>query len=389
MDELRSLKNANISNKTIFYFAPYDIATKEINGEYVVTDSSRIEATIPTLKHLVENNCKVAAISYVKRPENGYEPALSTKAHASKLSELMGKKITHVEECIGEKVSKAISEMKNGEIIMLENTRFHKEDYEENVEFAEKLTDGFDLIVFDGFPQSHRNFSSTTGILKLLPSCAGFYFESEYYGLKNLLNNPKRPFTLVIGGAKISDKVEAINNLQQYADTILLGGGPANILIKSKGKNIQNSISEEIEIDENILDKIVTIRDVVIGENPNSTQPQIIDLATEHIPPNSSIFDIGPQTIQTYTELISRSKTVFWVGPIGLFENENFANGTKAVVKSVTENNDDTIVAGGDTVTALDKFGDPKKIKHISLAGGATLEFLSGKTLEVIELLKS
>lgn len=354
--ELRSLLQADIKNKTILYRSPYDVDTKFVSGGYVVKDTSRIEATIPTLKYLLEQNCKIVILTWVGRP-NGVDSSLSTKPHAKALSDLLGVAVEHISDCIGEKVESKISQMNPKDILMLENTRFYKEDSENSKEFAEKLTKGSDVIVFDAFPQSHRDSASITGIMDYLPTYAGFYVQSEVSGLEKLLKNVMRPYTIIFGGAKIAEKVDEMENLDKTADMILVGG------------NVNSARTELSELKNKIDASKIII----------PSQSEMIDG-----------FDINQELAKKYVEIIEKSKTVFWAGPIGKYEEEKYSNGTKMIVEAICKvksNGGFSVVAGGDTVAALDKFGNKSSVSYISLAGGATLEFLAGKKLPAIEKL--
>ncbi len=354
--ELKSLLTANIEGKTVLYRSPYDIDTELVNGEYVVKDNSRIEATIPTLKYLLENNCKIVILTWVGRP-NGVDSSLSTKPHAKALSNLLGAKVYHLNDCVGEKVKAAIIAMNPKDILMLENTRFYKEDSENSKVFAKTLTTGSDVIVFDAFPQSHRDSASVTGIMDYLPTYAGFYVQSEVSGLEKLLKNVMRPYTIVFGGAKITEKVDEMENLDKTSDMILVGG---------------NVNSARMELSE-LKSKIDATKIII---------PSTTDLIDG--------FDISPELTEKYVEIIEKSKTVFWAGPLGKYEEEKYSNGTKKVVEAICKiksNGGFSVVAGGDTVAALDKFASKADISYISLAGGATLEFLAGKKLPAIEKL--
>lgn len=393
MLNLRTLQNADIKNKKILYRAPYDVGTKKVDGDFQIKDDSRIIATLPTLEYLLKNGCSIVILTYVKRP-NGYDPSISTKPHAEALQRVLeangihGIRVTHVNECIGQKVSEHVENLKSGEILMLENSRFHKEDYEDNDQFAKELTKGCDFIVFDAFPQAHRATSSTVGIFRHLNSCAGFYFEKELNALTGLLDNPSHPFTLIIGGAKISDKVGAIINLYNKVDKVLVGGASANPLLAMRGHKMGNSLIEEVNFPKNLLDKIILPTDLVCGESVDTQGPPTVREVTDGVSKTKMALDIGPNTVRKYLNVIEKSKTVFWAGPMGAFENDLFANGTKEIALALSNFNGTTIVAGGDTIGALNKFGNPSKITHISLAGGATLEFLAGQKLPVVEMLK-
>jgi phosphoglycerate kinase len=409
---IKILKDANIKGKTILYRAPYDIEAENINGSLKIKDTSRIDATIPTLNYLIANDCKIVILTWVGRPKNGPTPELSTVPHTKYLQSVVNTNVSHINDCIGDAVIHKISTLKPKEILMLENVRFHKEEDSENADFARQLCNGCEFIVFDGFPQAHRKAPSTTGILEILPACAGFYFESEYILLNKLLTQPKKPFTLVIGGAKTSDKVEAINNLYDLADIILVGGGAANAFLKAQGKEMGNSYIEEGDsvktaqqtlnrdpANENFknfkvemeveLKKIMLPYDLVLGMNKedNMSELTVVENQPRPVSADMGAMDIGPITRLSYAEIILQSGTVFWAGPMGVYENKIFEGGTKAIAQAMATTTADTIIAGGDTIDALNKLGDPKKIKFISLAGGATLEFIAGKKLPVIEML--
>ena len=232
--KLKTLESINLKEKTVLYRAPYDIGVKEVRGVLQVTDDLRIRATLPTLKYLLRQNCKIVILTYVKRPDGQVVEKLRTTPHAQALSGLLGQRVDKVDDCIGPVALEKIKNMRARDILMLENVRFYKEENEDNDEFAQKLCEGKDLIVFDGFPQAMREHSSTTGILRILPAVAGFYLRDEVNMLSGLLQNPKRPFTVIIGGAKISDKVDAVNNLLQIADKVLVGGAVANVFLKAQ-----------------------------------------------------------------------------------------------------------------------------------------------------------
>ncbi|KKU57896.1 MAG: Phosphoglycerate kinase Pgk [Candidatus Amesbacteria bacterium GW2011_GWA2_47_11b] len=248
--KLRTLEETDIYQKTVLYRSAYDIGVKQIaGGDYVVKDDSRIRASLKTLEYLINNECKIVVLTYVKRPDGKIVESLRTSPHAKSLSALLGKPVRKMDDCIGDEVRKAISDLKAGEVVMLENVRFHPEEMIDDDKFAKELTYGCDLVVFDGFPQAHRAHASTTGILRHLPNCAGFYLESEVAALSRLTSAPQKPFTIIIGGEKISDKIDAINNLYDVADAILVGGGVANVFMKAKGIDVGSSFVEDVFVD--------------------------------------------------------------------------------------------------------------------------------------------
>src|SRR3989338_3568531 len=248
--KLKTLENINLKNKTVLYRAPYDIETETVNGVLELGDDMRIKATIPTLQYLLKENCKIVILTYVGRPDGKIVENLRTTSHAKKLSELLNHPVLKVDDSIGPLVQEKITQMKSGDILMLENVRFYKEEMIDDDEFAKKLCFGKDLIVFDGFPQAHRIHSSTTGIERHLPVVAGLYLEYEVNMLSNMLEDPARPFTVIVGGAKISDKVDATNNLLKIADKVLVGGAVANVFLKAQGRELGDSFIEDVFVDE-------------------------------------------------------------------------------------------------------------------------------------------
>ncbi len=398
--KLKTLESADLKNKTILYRAPCDIDVEEVNGVLELSDDLRIRAMVPTLEYLLNQNCKIIILTYVGRPDGKVVEDLRTTPHARKLSEIMKYPVGKVDDCIGDEVDKKISEMKPKDILMLENVRFYKEEMADDDEFAKKLCKGKDLVVFDGFPQAQRVHASTTGIERHLPAVAGFYVQHEVEMLSNMLEDPKRPFTVIIGGAKISDKVDSVNNLLKKADKVLVGGAVANVFLKAQGRELGSSFIEDVFVDakrrekkdwveyakeilKNYGDKIVSPDDVVISDGATTK----ILSAKEDIPAGWSAFDIGPETCKNFSEIIKNSKTVFLGGPMGKFEDKRFTKGSEAILaamKNNKENKRDTIIAGGDTIDVARKYANLEDYSHVSLAGGATLEFLAGKELPAL-----
>ena len=393
---LKTLNSVHLKNKTILYRAPYDIDVKEENGVLELTDDMRIKATLPTLQYLLKENCKIVILTYVGRPDGVIVEKLRTNPHAKRLSKLLNHPVDKIDDCVGPLVDEKIYNMHSGDILMLENVRFHKEEIIDDDEFAKKLCTGKDLIVFDGFPQAMRIHASTTGIERHLPAVAGFYLMHEVKMLSNLLENPARPLTVIIGGAKISDKVNAVNNLLKIADTVLVGGAVANVFLKAQGKVLGDSFIEDVFVDEKkrekkdwviyakeILekykDKIVCPEDLLISDGVS-----IRVITAEEIPIGWAAFDIGPKTQRRFSGFIEKSKTVFLAGPMGKFEDERFSEGSKAILTAMKKINGQTIIAGGDTISMARQYGNLENYSHISLAAGATLEFLAGKTLPAL-----
>ena len=421
---LRTLEQTDVTGKTVLYRSPYDIGVVEGNGAYKLVDDSRIQATLPTLRYLLKQSCRVVILTYVGRPDGQVVESLRTTPHARRLAELLDHPVQKLDDCVGEQVQKHIDQMEPGEIVMLENVRFHPGEVTDDDDFAQELAQNGEIVVYDGFPQSHRFHASTTGILRHLPSCVGLYFELELTALSGLLKAPSRPFSVIIGGAKISDKVGAIENLYSVADIFLVGGGVGNVFLKAKGYDIGDSYIEDVYVDENkqlkqdwvelardilakgkdegrqrerlfqigsevSLDKIQTPSDFILAHiQDEASATQKVDLQTGiPIPPDWAILDIGPQTAQIFAHVISKSKTIFWNGPMGKFEDERFIDGSRRIVQAMSETIGETIIAGGDTISVAKKYADLGEFTYISLAGGATLEYLAGKPLPVLELL--
>lgn len=401
--QLKTLKNTNVSNKTVLYRAPYDIGVKKDGNEYIIKDNSRIVATLDTLKYLMDQKCKIVILTYVKRPDGKVVEELRTTPHAKELGKLLGVTVKKVDDCIGTNVQAAVDSLNYGEILMLENVRFYPEENEDNDEFAKKLCEGMDICVFDGFPQAHRANSSTTGILRHLPGVAGFYFQREVEALNELIESPKKPFTLIIGGAKVSDKVDAVNNLMDKVDNILVGGGTANVFLKAKGYEIGNSFVEDVFVGDGEKKDWVQYAKEILGNTNKVHVPEdvVVSMSIEEpigvrtvelkegLNQNEMAVDIGPKTIQTYKKIIQVSNTVFLNGNMGVSEVEGFSDGTKQIANALADSSGMTVIGGGDTIEAVKAYGDINKISHVSLAGGATLEFLAGKKLPALEMLKT
>lgn len=397
--KLRTLKDVEVAGKTILYRAPYDIGVEEVNGELVVKDDLRIKGTLPTLRYLIEKKCKIVILTYVKRPDGQVVEKLRTTPHARRLSELLGKPVEKVDDCIGDAVQTKISGMQPGGLLMLENVRFYKEENEDEDNFAKKLCQGKDLIVFDGFPQAMRIHASTTGIERHLPAVAGLYLEEEVNMLSNLLENPARPFTVIIGGAKISDKVDAVNNLLPLADKVLVGGAVANVFLKAQGLDLGKSFIEDVFVDskrrekrdwveyareilEKYKEKIVFPKDAVISDGTVSKNHNFF---SEDFPEDWSALDIGQATVASFGDIIKNSGTIFLAGPMGKFEDPGFDTGSRGIVEAMKEAKGKTIIAGGDTIDMAQKYATLEDFSHVSLAGGATLDFLAGKELPALK----
>ncbi|MCA9392416.1 phosphoglycerate kinase [candidate division WWE3 bacterium] len=424
---LRTIQQADLDGKTILYRSPYDIEVVDENGDKKLVDDSRIVATIPTLKYLLEHNCKIVILTYVGRPNGEVVEELRTGPHAKRLSELLNKPVPKLDDCVGPQVTDHIKNMQPGELVMLENTRFHEGEVEDDDEFAMELSKNGEVVVFDAFPQAHRFHASVTGIMRHLPSYAGFSFIKEVDALSGLLENPARPFTVIIGGAKISDKVAAISNLYDIADMFIVGGGVANVFLKAAGKEIGSSFIEDVYVDaqkgekkdwvefakdilsrdqstdrdletlyelgsQYTLHRVQYPYDLIVADSINN--PQQVKEVRSHdnddvVPDGWAALDIGGDTQQLYRSIIAKSRTVFWNGPMGMFEDERFASGSKTVGVAMADSSAQTVIAGGDTIAAAKRYSDISRFSHISLAGGAALEFLAGNQLPAVEMLQA
>ncbi|MFH1534839.1 MAG: phosphoglycerate kinase [Patescibacteria group bacterium] len=406
----KTIEDIDVQGKKVLLRVAYDISLKEVDGKWVVPDDSRIRATLPTIEYLLERDCSLVLLSWLKRPGGEVVEKYRMDPVAERLSELIKHPVKKLDSCVGEEVEKEVENMKPGEIIMLENVRFYPEEQKEDEEFSKKLASLGDLIVFDAFAQSHRIHSSTTGILKQKEAVAGFLMEKELEILSKMLESPVRPFTVILGGAKISDKLETTYNLLGVADSILIGGAMANAFLKAQGAEIQNSFVEDTAIDasksavesakellEKTADKtsfqgaefIQLPLDLIAANSiEEPTESKVVNVnKSETLPKKWAYLDIGPQTVETYKKIIAESKTIFWNGPMGLFEEEEFAKGTKEIADAIVNSNAASIVGGGDTEKIVKMFSLDGKFTHVSTGGGASLEFLAGKKLPAVELL--
>lgn len=400
----KTLDGIDLKGKKVLFRAAYDITLARQGNQWIVPDDMRIRATLPTLNYLLEQGCSIGILSWLKRPAGKVVEDLRMMPVAKKLSELIGKPVKALRDCVGLEVNAEIASMNPGDIIMLENVRFHPEEEKGDPEFAKKLAAGFDLIVYDAFAQAMRVHASTTGILELLPSAAGFLFIKEIEYLSRILENPARPFVVVLGGAKISDRVGVLQNLVGKADTILIGGALANTFLLSQGTNVGKSLVEDVFVDAArgekqdylaICRQLLATRklrlpaDLVSAPTPESIEQKIINFDRgEAIAPDWSFYDIGPRTISEYANILASAKMIFANGPMGLFEKEQFARGTKAVAESMIGNpGTTTVIGGGDTESIVTRYGWEGKFSHVSTGGGASLEFLAGKEFPVIKYL--
>ncbi|OGC32391.1 phosphoglycerate kinase [candidate division WOR-1 bacterium RIFOXYB2_FULL_48_7] len=364
-----------------------------------ITDDTRIKAAMPTIKYLADQGAKVILVSHLGRPKAGPEEKFRLGPVAEKLSALMGREVGYVKDCIGPEVDKAVAGLNNGDILLLENVRFYKEEEKNVPEFAKKLAALADLYVNDAFGTAHRAHASTEGVTKYLKGYAGFLMEKEIKFLGQLLENPARPFVAILGGAKISGKIEVIQNLLSKVDTLIVGGGMAYTFFRARGVQVGHSLVEvdKIDLAKDILKKAIDcgtplmlpIDHIVADKFDANANSQLVTRAG--IPADWQGMDIGPETITKFSHAIKKAKTIFWNGPMGVFEFDKFSKGTFAIAKMIAEataNGAISVIGGGDSVAAIEKAGLADKLTHISTGGGASLEFVEGKVLPGIACLQ-
>ena len=384
-----TLKDLNFDGKRVLVRVDFNVPLDKKTNE--VADDKRIRESLPTIKYLIEHNAKVILCSHLGRPDGKVIDSLRMDKVAERLSSFLNKNVKKLNDCIGNEVENKINSMNNGDTILLENLRFHAEEEENDENFSRKLADLAELFVNDAFGTCHRAHASTYGVTKYLQSAAGFLVEKELRIMGKAMENPKRPFVGILGGVKVSDKVKVIDNLLKKVDHLLLGGAMIFTFYKAQGKNVGNSKVEEesIKIAKILLnnEKIVLPVDIVVADrfdaNANS---KIVDV--DNIEDDWMGMDIGPETISKYKEILKNTKTVVWNGPLGVFEFEKFANGTKEIASFLSTLKATTIIGGGDSAAAVEKFGYTSKLTHVSTGGGASLEFFEGKKLPGIEALE-
>ena len=390
----KTVRDIDVTGKKVLVRCDFNVPLDKETGK--ITDNRRIRAAIPTIEYLIDHNAKVILCSHLGRPKGEFNLKYSLKPVAEELSKLLGKEVKLAKDVIGEDAEKLTSEIKEGEVVLLENVRFHKEE-ENDPEFAKKLASFAEIYVNDAFGTAHRAHASTAGVAGYLPAVSGFLIEKELEFLGNALDNPERPFVAILGGAKVSDKIGVIENLLDKVDTLIIGGGMAYTFYKAQGHSIGTSICEEDKIDlaNDILNKakeknveiLLPIDNHVSAEYSNEAEDKYID--SVEIPEGFMGLDIGPKTIELFKNAIKNAKTVVWNGPLGVTEFSKFEEGTKAIAEALAETEAVTVIGGGDSAAAVEKFGLADKMTHISTGGGASLEFLEGKVLPGIACLNN
>ncbi|MBO5413769.1 MAG: phosphoglycerate kinase [Clostridia bacterium] len=391
----KTIRDINVTGKKVLVRCDFNVPLDKETGK--ITNDLRIVGALPTIKYLLENKAKVILCSHLGKPKGEVKPNLSLAPVAKRLSEYLGFEVKLAKDIIGEDAKKLASELKEGEAILLENVRFDAREEANDAEFSKELASLADIYVNDAFGTAHRAHSSTAGVANYLPAVCGFLMEKEVQMLGDSLNNPVRPFVAILGGAKVSDKIKVIENLIEKADSIIIGGGMTYTFLKAMGYNVGDSICELDRLDiaretmkkaEEKNVKLLFPIDTVCGkEFSNETEMKIVN--SKEIPDGWQGLDIGPESVKLFAEELQKAKTVMWNGPLGVFEFENFAKGTNAIAKVLSEIDATTIIGGGDSAAAVEKGGYSEKMTHISTGGGASLEFLEGKVLPGISCLEN
>ncbi len=388
----KTVKDIDLKGKKVLVRCDFNVPMNE-NQE--ITDNTRIVAALPTIKYLLENNCAIILCSHLGRPKGEFKSEYSLKPVAKELENLLGKEIIMANDVIGEDAKAKAQELQNGQIMLLENVRFHKEETENDKEFSKQLASMAEVYVSDAFGSTHRAHSSTAGVAEFLPAVSGFLIEKELKFLGNAVSNPERPFVAILGGAKVSDKIGVIDNLLEKVDTLIIGGGMAYTFFKAQGYEVGNSICEmdKLDLAKELMKKaeekgvklMLPIDTKIAKEYKADAESKTVKY--NEIPEGWEGLDIGEETIKLYAKELENAKTVVWNGPLGVFEFDQFAVGTDEIAKIISKIDATTIIGGGDSSAAVKKAGLEDKMTHISTGGGASLEFLEGKALPGIECL--
>ncbi len=387
----KTLRDIDVQGRKVFCRVDFNVPIE--NG--VITNDKRIKSVLPTIQYLIDNGAKVILASHFGRPKGQVVEELRLTPVAERLSQIIHKQVVKVDTVIGPEVDKAINHLQNGDVVLLENVRF-EEGEEKNASYlVEAFTKMADIFVNDAFGTAHRNHASTVGIAEQLPAVAGFLMEKEISVLSKALENPERPFTAIIGGSKVRDKIKVIDNLLDIVDHLIIGGGLACTFLKAQGLEIGNSLLEadKIELAKGFMEKAEKKRvqfhiqtDAVIADDFRADANHRV-MSVHDIPEGWMVLDIGPETTKKYQEIISQSKLIIWNGPMGVFEMDSFSGGTRGVAESLAETSGYTIIGGGDSVAAIEKFGLVAAMNHTSTGGGASLEFMEGTILPGIRAL--
>jgi phosphoglycerate kinase len=388
-----TIRDIEVGGKRVLVRVDFNVPLNEARG--AITDDSRIRATLPTIKYLIDLKARVILCSHLGRPKGKVVEKLRLGVVAQRLSQLLGQKVEVTTDCIGPEVEKAVAKLKPGDVLLLENLRFHPEEEENAPSFAQTLARLADVYVNDAFGASHRSHASIVGVANYLPAVAGLLVEKEIKVLEGILANPSPPFAELAGGAKVSDKISILENTMNKVDCLLIGGGMAATLLKAEGYEVGSSLVEDDKLDfaAKLMNEVANNGvhlmlpvDVVIADTI-STEAKVKTVSVEDIEPGWKIVDIGPRTISNFSEELKRCKTIFWNGPMGIYEIPQFAHGTQAMARLLASLKATTIIGGGSTAEVVTEMKLANKMTFISTGGGASLRFLGGETLPGVEAL--
>jgi len=386
----KTVKDIDLKGKRVLMRVDFNVPMQD--GK--VTDDKRIRASLPTIQYVLDQGASLTLMSHLGRPKGGPSPEFSLKAAAETLAGLLGRPVKMAPDCVGPEVEKMAKALKPGEVLMLENTRFHTGEEKNDLDLAKQMAALGDVYVNDAFGSAHRAHSSTEGVARFLPAVSGFLMEQELEYLGRATANPEHPYIAILGGAKISDKIAVVENLLKKCDKLIIGGGMANTFLAAKGYNMQDSLVESgsIEVAKQIManagDKLLLPVDAVVADKFEAeAASKVVDV--DNVPAGWRIMDIGPKSIQLFENAIKGAKLIVWNGPMGVFEMPKFADGTFAIAKALADSGAMTVIGGGDSASAVKKAGVAKKMTHVSTGGGASLEFLEGKELPGVAALQN
>jgi phosphoglycerate kinase len=378
----KTVKDIDLKGKRVLMRVDFNVPMKD--GK--VTDDKRIRASLPTIKYILDQDAALILMSHLGRPKSASDSEFSLRPAAEVLSSLLEVPVKMAPDFVGSEVEAMVKELQPGEVLMLENTRFHPGEEKNDLELAKQMSVLGEVYVNDAFGSAHRAHASTEGVARFLPAVSGFLMEQELEYLGRAVGNPEHPYIAILGGAKISDKIDVVESLLSKADKLIIGGGMANTFLAAKGLNMQDSLVEESAIDtaksilEKAGDKLILPTDAVIADKfEENANTQIVDV--DKIPSGWRMLDVGPKTLELYKRALEGSKLIVWNGPVGVFEMPKFAEGTFALARMLAESGATTVIGGGDSASAVKKAGVAKQMTHVSTGGGASLEYLEGKEL--------
>ncbi len=378
----KTVKDIDIKGKRVLMRVDFNVPMAD--GK--VTDDKRIKASLPTIQYVLDQGASLILMSHLGRPKGGPDPEFSLRAASEVLASLLGKPVKMAPDCVGPEVEKMAKALKPGEVLMLENTRFHAGEEKNDLELAKQMASLGDVYVNDAFGSAHRAHSSTEGVARFLPAVSGFLMEQELEYLGRAVSNPEHPYVAILGGAKISDKILVVETLLSKCDKLIIGGGMANTFLAAKGYNMQDSLVEAGSVDtaKSIMSKagnklLLPVDAVIADKFEAEANSKVVD--ANKVPAGWRIMDIGPKSIEAFKAALNGAKLIVWNGPMGVFEMPKFAEGTFAIAKLLAESGATTVIGGGDSASAVKKAGVAKQMTHVSTGGGASLEFLEGKEL--------